>query len=139
MTLAVRDGALLYDESDHFLWQAFSWTEAGFPNLFVLYGPNTNVGHHSITFMLEQQAAYVARALERMRAEGLRAIMPSRAAQDRYTEALQGRLSRTVWADPACSSWYKTADGRITQNWGSHTRDYAAQMAEVDLGAYETA
>lgn len=112
-------------------------TVAGYPNLFVLYGPNTNLGHHSITFMLEQEAGYVVRAAEALERTGAAAMTPRQDAQDAYNASLQDQLSRTVWADPSCSSWYKTADGRITQNWGSHTRDFAAQLAAVDLSEYE--
>ena len=112
---------------------------AGFPNMFVLYGPNTNLGHHSITFMIEQQVAYVLRALELMERDGVDALVPKQAAQDRYNAEIQRDLARTVWADAACSSWYKTADGRITQNWSSHTRDYAALLSEVEPADYEAA
>ena len=111
-------------------------TVAGFPNLFLLYGPNTNVGHHSITFMLERQAEYVVRAAERLGAEGAASLQPRAGAQDAYNAALQERLSRTVWADPACASWYKTEDGRITQNWGGPARDYAAALREEDFAGY---
>ena len=106
----------------------------GFPNLFVLYGPNTNLGHHSITFMLEQQVGYIVRAME----TGERVLEPSRPAQDRYNRELQEALADTVWADPSCSSWYKTADGRITQNWSSHTRGYRELLSEVELADYRT-
>ena len=111
-------------------------TVAGFPNLFVLYGPNTNLGHNSITFMLERQVDYLIAALELMDEEDVRAMQPTRAAQAAYNAALQDDLLRTVWADPACNSWYKTADGRITQNWGGHTRAYAAATADIDGEAY---
>ena len=105
---------------------------AGFPNLFVLYGPNTNLGHHSITFMIEQQVGYILRTLEQLEAEGRRAVAPTQSAQDAFNAALQKDLSRTVWADASCSSWYKTADGRITQNWSSHTRDYAKLLGRFE-------
>jgi len=51
---------------------------------------------------------------------------------------LQTALAKTTWADPHCRSWYKNADGRITQNWSSHTRDYAAATANVNLDDYAT-
>ncbi|HEV8146325.1 MAG TPA: NAD(P)/FAD-dependent oxidoreductase [Bryobacteraceae bacterium] len=111
-------------------------TAAGFPNLFMLYGPNTNLGHNSITFMLERQSEYIVSALTGMQQRGLRAIEPSRAAQDRFNRETQAALSKTTWADPACSSWYKNAAGRITQNWSSHTRDYAAATKEVKFDDY---
>lgn len=112
-------------------------TTHGFPNLFMLYGPNTNLGHNSITFMIEQQVRYLVEALTTMEAQGLAAIAPTQAAQARFNADLQAQLAKTVWADPSCNSWYKTADGRLTQNWGSHCRDYAQATARVKLEDYE--
>lgn len=106
-------------------------TVAGFPNFFVLYGPNTNLGHNSITFMIECQVAYMLRALETLEARGATAMAPRRDAQDRYNAELQASLAQTVWADPHCNSWYKTDDGRITQNWSSNTQAYAKATATV--------
>ncbi len=111
-------------------------TVSGFPNMFVLYGPNTNLGHNSITFMLERQVEYAVKAMSAMRDQHLASLEVTRAAQDAFNTRLQGDLSKTTWADPHCKSWYKTADGRITQNWGSHTRDYAAAVAELTLNDY---
>jgi cation diffusion facilitator CzcD-associated flavoprotein CzcO len=106
-------------------------TMAGFPNLFMLYGPNTNLGHNTITFMIEQQVHYLVEALKGLESRGKRAMAPTPTAQARFNQALQAQLAKTVWADPGCGSWYKTADGRITQNWGSHTRDYAKATRDV--------
>ena len=111
-------------------------TVTGFPNMFVLYGPNTNLGHNSITFMLERQVEYAVKAMTAMREQHLASLEVTKAAQDAFNTRLQGDLSKTTWADPHCKSWYKTADGRITQNWGSHTRDYAAAVAELTLNDY---
>ena len=111
-------------------------TVSGFPNFFVLYGPNTNLGHNSITFMLERQVEYAVKALESLDAEGARAMSPSRAAQDAFNAKLQEDLKSTSWADPACNSWYKTGDGRITQNWSGHTRAYADAVSSVKLEDY---
>lgn len=112
-------------------------TVADFPNLFVLYGPNTNLGHSAITFMLERQVEYVIRALEGLEAEGAAAMVPMRAAQDRFNQQLQTDLDTTVWADAACNSWYKNEQGKITQNWSANTREYAKAVAEVKLEDYE--
>lgn len=111
-------------------------TVSGFPNMFMLYGPNTNLGHNTITFMIEQQVGYAVRALEAMREKGHAAIDVTPAAQQRFNTQLQADLARTTWADPHCMSWYKTADGRITQNWSSHTREYAKRTAQVDWADY---
>lgn len=112
-------------------------TVTDFPNLFVLYGPNTNLGHNAITFMLERQVEYVVKALDGLAETDKAAMAPSRAAQDRFNAQVQADLEKTVWADPACNSWYKNEHGKITQNWSSHTRDYAAAVAEVKFEDYE--
>ncbi len=112
-------------------------TVHGFPNLFVLYGPNTNLGHNSITFMLERQVEYAVKALEALERSGAKAMSPSRAAQTLFNEKLQADLKGTSWADPSCNSWYKTEDGRITQNWSGHTRAYADAVSKVVLEDYE--
>ncbi len=109
---------------------------AGFPNMFMLYGPNTNLGHNTITFMIERQVEYAVKALQEMEARGAASMEVTKAAQDRFNHELQADLAKTTWADPGCNSWYKTADGRITQNWGSHTRDYAKATATVVLDDY---
>jgi len=106
-------------------------TAAQFPNLFMLYGPNTNLGHNSITFMLERQVEYAVQALRAMREGHLAAIEVKQSAQDRFNRELQAALGQTTWADPHCHSWYKNAQGHITQNWSSHTRDYAKATEQV--------
>ena len=101
-----------------------------FPNFFMLYGPNTNLGHNSILFMIEQQVAYTLSMLElmaRRTAEGGR-------RDGRGHGALRRRRSRrlaadTVWAE-GCHSWYKNAEGRITNNWVSYTVDYRTPTVE---------
>jgi cation diffusion facilitator CzcD-associated flavoprotein CzcO len=111
-------------------------TSAQFPNLFILYGPNTNLGHNSITFMLERQVEYVVQALSALRERKLAAMEVKQSAQDAFNRELQATLAKTTWADPTCHSWYKTEQGHITQNWSSHTRDYAAATAQVKWEDY---
>ncbi len=112
-------------------------TVSGFPNFFVLYGPNTNLGHNSILVMIEDQVNYAVKALKLLEEKGARALMPSPEAQARFNAQLQKDLRTRVWADPNCTSWYKNAQGKITQNWSSHTRDYAAATSSVNLADYE--
>lgn len=112
-------------------------TVTDFPNLFVLYGPNTNLGHNAITFMLERQVEYMIKALDGLDKAGAKAMVPTRAAQDRFNAQLQADLDKTVWADPACNSWYKNAEGKITQNWSHNTADYAKAVADVQIEDYE--
>lgn len=110
---------------------------ADFPNLFVLYGPNTNLGHNSISFMLERQAEYLVKALAALDTAGARAMAPTPQAQAAFNDQLQQALAHTAWADPTANNWYRNARGRITQNWSSHTRDYAAATARVTLEDFE--
>ncbi len=109
---------------------------ANFPNMFMLYGPNTNLGHNSITFMLERQAEYAVQAISQMQARNLSAIEVRQTAQDNFNRELQTALAKTTWADPHCNSWYKNAQGHITQNWSSHTRDYAKATENIDWDDY---
>jgi cation diffusion facilitator CzcD-associated flavoprotein CzcO len=104
---------------------------AGFPNLFFMYGPHTNLGHNSIIAMLEAQAEYIGAAVGEMAQRGVSAIAPTANAQAHFMAALDRDLTRTVWADPACASWYKNAAGRITQNWGSNVTAYRAALAAL--------
>jgi len=114
----------------------FGITTAHFPNFFMVYGPNTNLGHNTITFMIECQTGYIVKALQAMERENLAAIEVRREAQDRFNRELEETLAKRVWADPRCHNWYRRADGRNTQNWGSDTRDYAKAVTEVRLEDY---
>ena len=96
---------------------------SGFPNLFLLYGPNTNLGHNSIIFMIECQVNYVTRLIRRLFARDLPCLDVSAEAQARYNADLQRDLAKTSWA-AGCSSWYKTASGKVTNNWSGFTVDY---------------
>jgi cation diffusion facilitator CzcD-associated flavoprotein CzcO len=98
-------------------------TVAGMPNLFLLYGPNTNLGHNSIIFMLECQFAYVLRCLEELRRSGASTIEVRPEAMARFNARLQQRLSTSVWT-AGCSNWYMTGSGRIVNNWWGPSSAY---------------
>ena len=108
---------------------------AGFPNMFMLYGPNTNLGHNSISFMIERQVDYMLAALAEVEAEGGRAAAVTPAGQRAFNQRIAALLERTVWSDPNCRSWYKAANGRVYQNWAGSCGDYAAATACVDREA----
>jgi cation diffusion facilitator CzcD-associated flavoprotein CzcO len=103
---------------------------AGFPNLFMLYGPNTNLGHNSIIYMIEAQVDYVLQALARAVPVDVKPEVMAR-----YNHQLQEELAATPWAG-ACTSWYKTADGRILNNWPGTARAYAEAVSRFDPAAY---
>lgn len=94
-----------------------------FPNFFLIYGPNTNLGHNSILFMLECQAHYVVQCVRRLLDRDLRALEVRPEVFERYDAEVQQALERSVWAS-GCRSWYKTESGRITTNWPWTTARY---------------
>ena len=113
-------------------------TVSGFPNFFMLYGPNTNLGHNSILVMIEAQVNYVIEAIRQMDARGLRRLDVKRTAMDDYNRWLRGDLAKSVWAADK-QSWYKLADGTITNNWPHSTIRYRRLLRQVDLGVYDIA
>jgi cation diffusion facilitator CzcD-associated flavoprotein CzcO len=108
---------------------------SGFPNLFMIYGPNTNLGHNSIIFMLERQTEYVFKQIRTIFAERLSARDIKPEAQAAYNKTVQKKLKRTVWAAD-CPSWYKTEDGVITNNWHGHAIEFAQALAKDDEDAW---
>ena len=128
MTVTGRDGRDLHEEWSDGAEAHLGLTVTGFPNLFLLYGPNTNLGHNSIVFMLERQITYVLTCLRRMTDQAIATLEVRPAAQTASNERLTEELSRTVWA-AGCHSWYKTASGRITNNWSGPTARYWARTA----------
>jgi cation diffusion facilitator CzcD-associated flavoprotein CzcO len=110
---------------------------AGFPNLFILVGPNTVLGHNSMVHIIESQIAFVMDALRQMRERSLAALNVRADAQERYNRELQRRLAGTVWAS-GCHSWYRAADGRITTQWPGSTLEFRRRTRRVDLAAFDT-
>jgi cation diffusion facilitator CzcD-associated flavoprotein CzcO len=117
--------------------QAFlGTTVAGFPNLFLLYGPNLNLGHSSIVYMLESQIRYVMDALDTMRARDASEVEVRPEAQSRWNDYLQERLSGTVWDTGGCSSWYLDANGRNSVNWPDFTFNFRRRASAFDPADY---
>jgi cation diffusion facilitator CzcD-associated flavoprotein CzcO len=113
-------------------------TVSGFPNLFVLVGPNTGLGHSSMIFMIESQVAYVMSAIETMRAKNLKLVDVRADVQDRYNTRVRERLKGTVWSS-GCVSWYQTRSGKNTTLWPGFTFEFRLRTRKFDPTAYETA
>jgi cation diffusion facilitator CzcD-associated flavoprotein CzcO len=108
---------------------------AGFPNLFMLYGPNTNNG--SILFMLECQVACALRQLARLDDERLAWLDVRRSAMDRYNAELQRDIGRvSVW-QTGCHNYYRSASGRIVTQWPHTMAEYAARTCRPNPDAWE--
>jgi cation diffusion facilitator CzcD-associated flavoprotein CzcO len=125
---AWRDGAEAY----------LGITVSGFPNLFVLYGPNTNLAHNSIIFMLESQVRYVMGAIRALDRERLAWLDLKPDCMRSYNEEMQTRLKHSVW-DSGCSSWYKNEAGKNTNNWPGFTFEYRRRTRTIDLEDYRCA
>jgi cation diffusion facilitator CzcD-associated flavoprotein CzcO len=108
---------------------------SGFPNLFLLYGPNTNLGHNSIIFMIECQVRYVLQCIERLRRGRLAYLDVKPHVQRHFNTALQRRIKNTAW-DAGCTSWYKTASGKVTNNWSGFTVEYWWRTRRPDQAAF---
>ena len=111
-------------------------TVAGFPNLFLLYGPNTNLGHSSIVYMLESQAEHVARLLDLSDNARNRTIEVRPEAQAEYADRMDRELAGTVWNEGGCSSWYFDSSGRNSLQWPTFTFRYREQLRDIDPATY---
>lgn len=106
----------------------------GFPNMFVMYGPNTNTSGGSIVVYLEAQAAYIRQALQQLHARTAAAIEVRADVEAASDRALQARFAGTAWQQ--CDSWYRDENGRIVTNWPGYMREYLAQTRQLDAGEY---
>ncbi|MEM9600046.1 MAG: 4-hydroxyacetophenone monooxygenase, partial [Pseudomonadota bacterium] len=107
---------------------------SGFPNLFLLYGPNTNTGHTSVIFKLEQQFALV-RKLMTCAQRGTVRVKPEREAA--YNTDIQRRLRRTAW-DRIDTSWYRDG-GKVTNNWPGSSLEFRRRLNRPNLKHFEFA
>jgi cation diffusion facilitator CzcD-associated flavoprotein CzcO len=106
----------------------------GFPNLFMLYGPNTNLGGNSIIYMLEAQIRYVQQAIDEMRRLHHAALEVREDVQADFNAWVDDRSRSTAW-ESGCHSWY-TSSGRNTNNWPSFTFKYARLMRRFALADF---
>jgi cation diffusion facilitator CzcD-associated flavoprotein CzcO len=103
-----RDGAHAY----------LGTTLPGYPNFFMIVGPNTGLGHNSMVFMIESQVEYILRALQTMQAERTAAIEVRPQVERRYNDQIQQKLGRAIWSTGGCKSWYlDPKTGKNTTLW----------------------
>src|SRR5262249_39815733 len=98
-------------------------TVHGFPNLFLLMGPNTGLGHNSMIFMMEAQARHALQGILTLRDRGLALLDVSEPAQSRFTEQVQKKMRGTVWSS-GCQSWYMDETGYNGTLWPYFTFQY---------------
>ena len=111
-------------------------TIPGFPNLFMLLGPNTGLGHSSMVYMIESQVAHVIGALGEMRRRGAATAEVRPEAVRDFNDAIDTRMEDTVWST-GCSSWYLDDTGRNATLWPDWTFAFRRRAARFDASAYE--
>ena len=122
-----RDGVSLADTWRDGMHAWLGVAVTGFPNMFLLAGPNTGLGHNSIVFMLEAQISHILRCLKLMRRQGAATIEVRETSERRFSAWLEARMQRTVWLS-GCRSWYLDRSGRNTTLWPGFSVGYWLRM-----------
>lgn len=130
-----RGGVDLNDAWREGLEAYYGITVTGFPNFFLLVGPNTGLGHNSIIFMIEAQVHYVMQCLRLMDRRQAASLEVRPEVQAYFNRDLQRRMARTVWAT-GCKSWYQDERGKNTTLWPGSTWSYWLQTRHVVRSDY---
>ncbi len=109
-------------------------TVPGFPNMFLVYGPNTNLGCGSIIYMLERQARYIRQAVQHLAATRSSYVDVRQDVADRFDTEVQHRLARSVWS--MCGSWYRDTRGRIATNWPGLVSEYHRRTKVLEVNDF---
>ncbi len=118
--------------------QAYRGTSVpGFPNMFMLLGPNTGLGHMSVVFMAEAQSRYVLEAIRAMRRSGLGALDVKADVSTAYNAGIQRRMKGTVWTEGGCASWYIDANGLNTSLWPDFAYRFKRELSRFDVESYD--
>lgn len=137
MRIEGRDGRTLETEWAGGARAYLGLAVAGFPNFFMMYGPNTNLGHNSIIFMIECQTNYIVQAIRSLVERDLAWTDLRREVLDTYNTELQSELAGSVWAKVA-KSWYVNEQGVITNNWSGTTIRYWWRTRRFEPALYES-
>ncbi|MEO6953893.1 MAG: alpha/beta hydrolase fold domain-containing protein [Polyangia bacterium] len=103
-------------------------TVSGFPNLFILLGPNTGLGHSSVLLMVEAQIELLLEAAAFLRDGGAVSVEPRAKVQAAFVDELERRMQGTVWASGGCDSWYLDRNGHNSTLWPGYTFDYKRRV-----------
>jgi cation diffusion facilitator CzcD-associated flavoprotein CzcO len=122
-----RDGAHAY----------LGTTLPGYPNFFMIVGPNTGLGHNSMVFMIESQVEYILRALKTMRDERADAIEVRPQVERSYNEQIQQKLGRAIWSTGGCKSWYlDPKTGKNTTLWPGFAYKFRQATSTFSMDDY---
>ncbi|WP_017905871.1 flavin-containing monooxygenase [Pseudomonas asplenii] len=111
----------------------------GYPNLFMIIGPNTGLGHNSMILMIEAQVDYILQALQQMRDQRIRALEVRPQVERQYNSRLQQQLKRAIWSTGGCRSWYlDPRTGKNTTLWPGSTWRFRQVTRHFELRDYLT-
>jgi cation diffusion facilitator CzcD-associated flavoprotein CzcO len=110
-------------------------TTSGFPNLFMIYGPNTNNG--SIITMIEYQVEHIVQHVQRLSADGIAWVDVRREAMDAYNEEIQRLIAGVKVWQADCNGYYRTASGRLVTQWPASMDEFRDRTAVIDPDAFE--
>ncbi|HEY6494856.1 MAG TPA: NAD(P)/FAD-dependent oxidoreductase [Trebonia sp.] len=133
-----RDSRLLADEWSNGMAAHASTTVHGFPNMYVLDGPNAALGHNSAIYMIETQVGYVLTALDHLAASGADALDVTAEAVYSYMRDIDEMAQDTVWVQGGCTSWYRDErTGRVTLLWPDSATSFRERLATFASSSYE--
>ncbi|MGO4444234.1 flavin-containing monooxygenase [Mycobacterium sp. 2YAF39] len=130
-----RGGRRLHDDWSAGAEAYLGTVVPGYPNLFTLYGPNTN-GVQSIIYILEVQTEFVRRLLDAMVLRGVQAVDVDRKVHEAYNDEIQDALAGTVWL-AGCNNYFQHPSGKVVTQFPYHGRELAVRLAEVDLEHFD--
>ncbi|OBK72460.1 NAD(P)/FAD-dependent oxidoreductase [Mycobacterium sp. 1274761.0] len=130
-----EDGTSLRDVWREGAYAYLGMAVPGFPNFFMLYGPNTNVGSNSVIFMLEAQARYIVRALTYMRRKRKTYVAVRRDAMVTFTAKVDKWMEGTVWLT-RCSNYFRAANGRVVTQWPRSARAFWGMTRRFKASEY---
>ncbi len=138
MRLAGRGGLEIHDAWRNGMSAYLGVTVSGFPNFFILLGPNTGLGHNSVVLMIEAQVHYVINCLKLMRERKIGAMEVRAESQKYFAASIRDRMGRTVWQSGGCRSWYQdTRTGENTTLWPGSVIGYMRAMRSISASDYE--
>jgi cation diffusion facilitator CzcD-associated flavoprotein CzcO len=109
---------------------------SGFPNLFMIVGPNSGLGHTSIVLMIEAQAQYILDGINKIERNRLKYVDVLPDQQDAYNQELQDELAESIWIKGGCVSWYNSSTGRNSTLWPGTTLSFRWQTRRFDIASY---
>ena len=130
-----RNGQSLADKWQAGLGAYLGTTVTGFPNMFLLIGPNTGLGHNSMVYMIESQLSYILDCLHMMEKRGVQVVEVQSEVEGSFDGEMQKRMKGTVWTS-GCQSWYLDSLGHNTTLWPGFTFEFRRRTRRFDSQRY---